>query len=321
MIDEIKNNEIPVFLINGFLESGKTSFIAYTLNEEYFHIKGNTLLVVCEEGEVEYDSKLLGREKTFLVQVEDKETLTRGFLEEQIKKYRCERVIFEYNGMWGDPAEIDFPAGWVLYQQITVMDGSTLTSYLNNMKALMGPMLRNTELCIVNRCDNKSHEDLIGFKRQLRPMMQQGSMLVMENKYGEVELETLDEELPYDVKGDNVVIAPEHYGIWYLDARDYPQRYVGKTVEFTAEIMKSKHFEKNMFVPGRMSMTCCENDMAFLGYLAVYPGIDKYREHTWVHLKALFTVKNRPEYEGEGPVLQVKEMVLTGAIKEPAGFQ
>ncbi len=61
--------------------------------------------------------------------------------------------------------------------------------------------------------------------------------------------------------------------------------------------------------------------MAFLGYLAVYPGIDKYREHTWVHLKALFTVKNRPEYEGEGPVLQVKEMVLTGAIKEPAGFQ
>ena len=49
MIDEIRNDEIPVFLINGFLESGKTSFIAYTLNEDYFHIGGNTLLIVCEE--------------------------------------------------------------------------------------------------------------------------------------------------------------------------------------------------------------------------------------------------------------------------------
>ena len=50
MIDEIKIDEIPVFLVNGFLESGKTAFIIYTLGEEYFHIDGNTLLIVCEEG-------------------------------------------------------------------------------------------------------------------------------------------------------------------------------------------------------------------------------------------------------------------------------
>lgn len=320
MIDEIKDNEIPVFLVNGFLESGKTSFIMYTIGEEYFHVEGNTLLVVCEEGEVEYDSKLLGREKTIVVNVDDKSGLTKEFLEEQLKKNRCERVIIEYNGMWGDPGEIDFPDDWVLYQQITVMDGSTLGAYLNNMKALMGPMLKNTELCIVNRCDNKTHEELIGYKRQLRPMMQQGSMLVMENRYGEVELETLDEELPYDVKGNEVVIKPEHYGTWYLDARDYPERYAGKTVDFTARIMKSPKFDKGLFVPGRMSMTCCENDMAFLGYLAYYKDIDKYKNGEWVHLKARFDIKNRPEYEGEGPFLTVLSMVLTGEIKEPAGF-
>ncbi|MDO4961032.1 MAG: GTP-binding protein [Eubacteriales bacterium] len=320
MIDEIQTNEIPVFLINGFLESGKTSFIEYTIGEEYFHIKGNTLLIVCEEGEVEYNTKLLGMEKTFLVTVDDKEMLTTKFLSEQLEKNRCERVIFEYNGMWGSPEEISFPKDWVLYQQITVMDGSTLGSYLNNMKALMGPMLRNTELCIVNRCDDRTHEELLNFKRQLRPMMQQGSMLVMENKYGEVELETLDEELPYDVKGSEVIIKPEHYGIWYLDARDYPERYLGKTVDFTARIMKNRHFEKNMFVPGRMSMTCCENDMAFLGYLARYDGIDKYQAGSWVHLKAKFKIEPRSEYEGEGPVLDVISMALTGEIKEPAGF-
>ena len=320
MIDEIKKYEIPVFLINGFLESGKTSFIAYTLNEEYFHIKGNTLLVVCEEGEVEYDSKLLGREKTFLVQVEDKETLTRGFLEEQIKKYRCERVIFEYNGMWGDPAEIDFPAGWVLYQQITVMDGSTLGPYLANMKALMGPMLRNSELCIVNRCDDRTTDELQEYKKALRPMLLKGSMIVMENKYGEVPLDTLPEDLPYDVSGDTVVLTPEDYGTWFFDAKDYPERYTGKTIDFTAQIMKSKQLEKGVFVPGRMSMTCCEADMTFLGYLAYYKDLDAYQDGAWVRIRADFEVRDRKEYEGEGPFLMVRSMSLTGPIAEPAGF-
>ena len=59
MADIIQNDEIPVFLINGFLDAGKTSFIAYTISEEYFHINGNTLLIVGEEGETGYDERLL----------------------------------------------------------------------------------------------------------------------------------------------------------------------------------------------------------------------------------------------------------------------
>ena len=43
----------PVYMINGFLESGKTGFICYTLDQPYFRIKGRTLLIVCEEGEEE----------------------------------------------------------------------------------------------------------------------------------------------------------------------------------------------------------------------------------------------------------------------------
>ena len=45
----------PVYIINGFLESGKTEFICYTLDQPYFQIKGRTLLLVCEEGENEYE--------------------------------------------------------------------------------------------------------------------------------------------------------------------------------------------------------------------------------------------------------------------------
>ena len=41
----------PVFIVNGFLESGKTEFICYTLAQPYFQTKGKTLLIVCAEGE------------------------------------------------------------------------------------------------------------------------------------------------------------------------------------------------------------------------------------------------------------------------------
>ena len=48
----------PVYVINGFLESGKTEFISFTLAQPYFQIKGKTLLILCEEGENEYDEAL-----------------------------------------------------------------------------------------------------------------------------------------------------------------------------------------------------------------------------------------------------------------------
>ena len=43
--------EIPVYLINGFLESGKTTFIKTTLEDPEFINGDRILLLVCEEGE------------------------------------------------------------------------------------------------------------------------------------------------------------------------------------------------------------------------------------------------------------------------------
>ena len=54
----------PVYVINGFLESGKTEFITYTLEQPYFRIKGKTLIILCEEGENEYDPALLARSRS-----------------------------------------------------------------------------------------------------------------------------------------------------------------------------------------------------------------------------------------------------------------
>ena len=56
----------PVYIINGFLESGKTEFITYTLDQPYFQIRGKTLIVLCEDGENEYDPALLKRSNSVL---------------------------------------------------------------------------------------------------------------------------------------------------------------------------------------------------------------------------------------------------------------
>ena len=52
------NTETPVYLIAGFLDSGKTSFINGILSDG-FALEDRTLLLQCEDGEEEYDPELL----------------------------------------------------------------------------------------------------------------------------------------------------------------------------------------------------------------------------------------------------------------------
>ena len=70
--------EIPIYLITGFLESGKTSFINFTVAQDYFQIDGPTLLITTEEGEVEYDEKELLKHNTVLEIVEGPEQIPPG---------------------------------------------------------------------------------------------------------------------------------------------------------------------------------------------------------------------------------------------------
>ena len=50
--------DIPVYLIAGFLDAGKTEFINGILRDG-FAAEDRTLLICCEEGEEEYDPKAL----------------------------------------------------------------------------------------------------------------------------------------------------------------------------------------------------------------------------------------------------------------------
>ena len=47
MAYEIEDDIMPLFLINGFLEAGKTQFLDFTIQQDYFKTEGKTLLIVC----------------------------------------------------------------------------------------------------------------------------------------------------------------------------------------------------------------------------------------------------------------------------------
>ena len=64
-----------------------------------------------------------------------------------------------------------------------------------------------------------------------------------------------------------IKVEDEDYGIWYIDAMERPQVYEGKTVEMRVQVQRSPKMPPGMIIPGRKAMTCCEDDMTFIGYL------------------------------------------------------
>ncbi len=339
---DLDDESLPVFLINGFLEAGKTEFIKFTMSQEYFQTEGKTLLLLCEEGENEYEPEFLAEHNTIPIVIEKESMLNRQYLEELEVQYNPERILIEWNGMWNQDDlydgpmsekalaeqqgrapeyEVSLPDNWVIYQVITIVDGSTLDLYLNNMKSFLGQMLRTAELCIVNRCDNIPEDKLVDYRRKIRAMGQ-NAMLVLEGKDGEIPQDTLPEDLPYDLNAEHIEVKPEDYGIWFVDCMDNPDRYIGKRITFSAMVLKRKQMPATEFVPGRMAMTCCAQDMTFLGFVCKGAAevLAPYNTRDWVKLTAKVGMEEREEYHGEGPVLALESIARTGEIEEPVSF-
>lgn len=301
----------PVYIVNGFLESGKTEFICYTLAQPYFQVRGNTLLIVCEEGEEEYDDGLLAQSRTVMEVIEEEEDFTTSHLIELEKKYKPERIIIEYNGMW-NYKDMKLPWHWSIEQQITIIDASTFPMYFTNMRSLLAEMLRKSEMIIFNRCDGI--EELNSYKRNIKAINQQAD-IIFEDSQGEVN-QIFEEDLPYELDAPVIALDNEGYGIWYLDSLENLDRYTGKTVEFTAMVMKPEGFPMGYFVPGRMAMTCCADDMAFLGFACEYEKAGELTERQWVKVRATVAKEYFADYQGEGPVLKALSVERTKAPKE-----
>ena len=314
----MKQPDVMVYLMTGFLDSGKTQFLKFTLEQDYFQIDGKTLLILCEEGEEEYDPMEMLKYGVVIETVEDKEDLTEEWLEEMNKKHEPERVVVEYNGMWqvSEFEKLKLPAGWNIEQKITTVDASSFQMYLANLKPLFVEMVKGAELVLFNRCEDI--KPLAGYRRSVKVVSPQAEV-IFEDENGEVE-NIFEDEVPYDLKAPVVEIPREDYGIWYVDMMENPDRYKGKVVEFVAKVMKPKSFPSKLFLPGRMAVTCCADDTSFLGYVCKSAYAPKLKPGDWVRVRAKVRFANLSIYRGEGPVLEAEDIQPAEPIEELVYF-
>lgn len=309
---------VMVYLMTGFLDSGKTQFLKFTLQQDYFQIDGKTLLILCEEGEEEYDPVEMLKYGVVIERVEDPEILTEEFLEELDRKHEPERVVVEYNGMWkvSDFEKLALPDKWVIEQKITTVDASTFQTYLVNLKPLFVEMVRGAEMVLFNRCEDI--EPLAGYRRSVKVVSPQAEV-IFEDEEGEIE-NIFEDDVPYDLSAPVIEIRKEDYGIWYVDMMENPDRYRGKIIEYTAKVLKPKSFPSKVFFPGRMAMTCCADDTSFLGYVCRSAYAPKLNPGDWVKIRAKVRFANLSVYHGEGPVLEAENIELTEPIEELVYF-
>ena len=70
-----------------------------------------------------------------------------------------------------------------------------------------------------------------------------------------------------------IEIGDDDFGIWYLDCQEDPQKYVGQDRPFPGRrVCQTSRAGKNSFVPGPLAMTCCVQDIQFVGFPCVYDG-------------------------------------------------
>lgn len=309
--DEIR---VPIYFMAGFLESGKSTFLDFTIEQEYFQIDGQTLLILCEEGEVEFDEKKLRKSRTAVEILNSLEELTPERLVAYDAFYSPERVIIEYNGMWqvSKFEEMQLPRDWGIVQHIVTVDASTFQVYMNNMKSLFVEMVRNADMVLFNRC--QTDMPLASFRRSVK-VVNQSAEIIFEDEEGEIE-DIFAEEMPFDVNADVIDIMDEDYGIWFIDAMDHPETYEGKKVAFTAMVLKSRELARDVFVPGRMAMTCCADDTSFIGYVCRSPMAKTLKTGKWVKVVASVDYEYVESYHGEGPVLTAISIEPTEPLKQ-----
>ena len=309
---------VPVYLFTGFLDGGKTSFIRQTMDEGQFKDGRTTLMIVCEEGEEAVDIMRLEANRFVVRNVEDEDDINEDLLKGFDKEVRPDRVIIEENGMWDvDELFEALPDHWEVAEVITPIDSGTFEMYLSNMKMMMTNQYKYSDLVVFNRCEPE--HDRAMFKRMVRAVNRRAQVLY-ETRDGQVE-DNVPEELPYDMDAPVINVGDEDYGIFYIDIFENLAQYIDKTVHFKAKAAHPKDLKNDkLFVVARPAMTCCAEDIAFVGFPCDYDDQAKVKEGTWVEVTAKVRAIMNKQTGEPAPIMVAKKIEETTAPEDEVAY-
>ena len=293
--------QIPVYVFTGFLDSGKTKFIQETLEDPRFNAGERTLLLVFEEGEEEYDFSAYPHKNVYM-EILDQQTVTTKELQALAKKYKAERVVAELNGMQlvGD-LYMRFPEDWAVAQEVMFADSTTVMAYNANMRNLVMDKLVGAQMVVYNRLEPGA--DTMELHKLSRATNRRIDILY-DYLDGTTAFDDVVDPLPFDINADVIEIKDEDYALFYRDITEEPAKYNGKTVTFKAQVAMLRREKNNMFAPGRFVMTCCVDDIEFMGIPCKYPLSKTLTPRSWVTVTAKISAEKHALYKGAfGPVL------------------
>jgi len=305
---------IPVYAFTGFLDSGKTKFIQETLEDPRFNGGERTLLLVCEEGEEEYDISSYPHTNVYKEIIEDLDELTTEQLSAMAKKYRIQRVVAELNGMRlaGDFYE-KMPENWEIAQEVMFADASTIMSYNANMRSLVVDKLTGAEMVVFNRVPVGA--DIMPFHKLARALNRRID-IIYDYLDGNTQFDDIEDPLPFDINAPVIEVGDEDYALFYRDITEEPDKYDKKTVKFKGQVAKLRREKEGMFAPGRFVMTCCADDITFMGIPCKWAASNDLKPRSWVMVTAHISVQYHNVYRGIGPVLTAKEVVPAEAPEQ-----
>lgn len=291
---------IPVYVIDGFLESGKTTFIKDTITSDDFFKKGKTLILSGEDGIVQYEEEFLTKYNCVLKMFESQDEFTSLNLQKIVTEIMPQRIVIELNGMW-DLSKIEFPSNFKVYQFIDFINFETFELYFMNMRQKFLDIVKQADVvCFIN-VGEENKEKLEGYSSSFRLTNSQAQFMVMD-KEGRLS-DAFKVVLPYDINADVIKIKDEDYGIYYIDSFDHKEDYDGKVIDFNAMVVMSNKLPKNTFIAGRLAMTCCSNDIQLYGHLCVNNSKEKLTDRCFVNIVAKIKYEYSEQYQEEECIL------------------
>ncbi|MBO5713710.1 MAG: hypothetical protein J6R88_05910 [Clostridia bacterium] len=271
---------LPVVIIRGILESGKTTFITDSLVNGDFGDVGRALVISQEDGEIEYDANYLKTANATHVILNKLSDWNENNINDIISTYKPQVVFIETNEMW-DFNNLTMPRYFDIQQTITIIDGETFSLYLANMRQKFNDMVRSSDLVIINRCTETPATSQL--KRNVKMMNQNAYVIAVDYTGKQLNLPS---DLPFKVDGEEITLTLSDFGAWYIDTFESKARYENKIVEFDCMAMFNKKLPPRSFIAGRMAMTCCADDIQVLGHLCAFPKGFSVKNKSWIHLKA-----------------------------------
>lgn len=302
-----------IYVFTGFLDSGKTSFINDTITTTDFCQGEKSLLIVSEQGEVEYNQEQIESFNCDIEYVTSEDQWSYEYFEELKAKYNPTQVLIELNGMFNVNRLLacSLPDEWEIVQFLTTINAETFGIYIQNMRSLVFQHVAHTDLLIFNRINDSIKKS---FLRNNIKAINSSCQIIYEKEDGTVNTME-DDELPFDITGNHLHILDHDFGLFCMDALDHPEKYNHKTITMKGKFIGRDKQLEDGFVIGREAMVCCEDDTSLVGMVCEHPAAKQLIPDEWIEITGTIENEFDPDVGGEVCILKVADLKVVPPLE------